>query len=145
MRSPHSALDNLCPFEMLYAYLPKIPLAVRDAVAVDAVNCISPLQHYHDLLKRKKNQFHSIALTLEKRMHAHVMNRIENQKRKWKQPDIKEGDLVMEIPPTSGPLQTNIKGPFLVVAVNLPKNIVVLQTGGTATNLINFSNDTPRI
>jgi hypothetical protein len=80
---------------------------------------------------KQKRQEH-VALVLGKRMHTHVMSRNRLIAKKRANPSLKIGDLVMELPPASGPLCTNLKGPFLVVDLNVNENIAVLQTGGTA-------------
>ncbi len=52
--------------------------------------------------------------------------------------DIKEGDLVLEITPVSGPLKTNLKGPFLVVRLNHSQNIALLKTGHTQQRVARY-------
>ncbi len=125
---------KLSPFEMLYACLPKLPVEVRDVLLVNTVNVAIPLRQCHIIFDVKRIQHQQIAMTLERRMHAHVMGRLKHLNRKRPQPDLQMGDLVMELPPISGPLQTNFRGPLLVVEVNVQKNIFVLQIGGTANN-----------
>lgn len=132
MRSPHSALNGLAPFEMLYAYLPKLPLAVGDVLVNNVLVDITPQQYYQHATDVKEKRQKQISLVLEQRMHKHIMARQKHLSRKHKQPQLKVGDLVMELPPSSGPLSTNIKGPFLVMDLNVNQNIAILQTGGTA-------------
>ncbi len=73
MRSPHSGLDNLYPFEMLYEYLPELSLAVRDVLLVNMVNVTTPRQHTHRILVVKHRQHQKIAMTVER--HAYILVR----------------------------------------------------------------------
>jgi hypothetical protein len=132
MRSPHSALKGLAPFEMLYAYLPKLPLAVGDVLACNAVIDMTPQQYFQHAVDVREQRQKQISLILEQKMHKNIMARQKQLLKKRKTSQIKIGDLVMELPPSPGPLCTNLKGPFLVVDLNVNQNIAVLQTGGTA-------------
>eukprot|EP00884_Botryococcus_braunii_P008103 jgi/Botrbrau1/17294/Bobra.0015s0051.1 len=111
MCSPHKALNDISPCEMLFGFRPKLPLAVSD-VLCNSFNVVPPLNHYehvHMLQDELKLYQDDAALALDQAMYRNVMSKL---KKKKVNKDIKVGDLVPEITLTASPLRTNLKGPF---------------------------------
>jgi hypothetical protein len=132
MCSPHNALNGLCPCEMLFGFRPKLPLAVSD-VLCNAFE-IAPRLNNHEYFQKLQDKLHELrddaVLALDQAMHRNVMFRLKKGKQRPNR-DIEVGDLVLEIVPTSSPLRTNLKGPFLVVKLNHSHNLALLRTGAT--------------
>jgi hypothetical protein len=65
-------------------------------------------------------------------MRQRILNDLRRRtRRKRSNQDLKVGDLVMEITPSHAPLQTGVRGPFLIVELNAAKTHAILETGRT--------------
>jgi hypothetical protein len=126
MRSPHDSLDFLCPFQMLMGFSPKLPLPVSEVIVgmVDA-----PAQYVLGLQDRLRCQQDQIKLVLDRKANRNILARLRGRKRHNK--DLNVGDLVLEVAPGRGPLQTNTRGPFLIVGLDDGKTHATLSTGQT--------------
>jgi hypothetical protein len=132
MCRPHSSLNGLAPCEMLFGFRPKLPLAVSD-VLINSFCAAIPFtdgEYFHQLQHKLNLLREDAVLALDQNMHNNIMAKMKKGDKKPNR-DIKEGDLVLEITPVSGPLKTNLKGPFLVVRLNHSQNIALLKTGHT--------------
>jgi hypothetical protein len=126
----HTSLRNFSPAEMLYGFAPKLPLAVRD-VLINVAEALSPEHHMCKLQDRLREQYDQVARALDYAMHKNIVGRSLTTRGKRKCTDLQVGDLVLELTPISGPLQTGLKGPFEIVSLNDSKTIAVLCTGRT--------------
>jgi hypothetical protein len=104
MRSPHRSLDFLCPFEMLLGFQPKIPIAVRDVV-IGHVEAASPTQHVTGLQDHLRSQYDHIKTVLDRQITRNILSSMDPPTRRNQ--DLNVGDLVLEVAPGCGPLQTN--------------------------------------
>eukprot|EP00884_Botryococcus_braunii_P019638 jgi/Botrbrau1/6358/Bobra.0098s0017.1 len=116
--------------EMLYGYMPKLPLAVRD-VLVNVAEALSPEHHVCKLQDKLRKQYDLVARALDNAMHKNIIGQAHKLRRKTKCTDLEVGDLVLEVANIAGPLQTGLKGPFKIVSLNDTKTIAVLETGHT--------------
>jgi hypothetical protein len=130
MSRRHTSINNFSPAEMLYGFIPKLPIAVRD-VLVNMAEILSPEHHVCKLQDRLREQYDQVARALDYAMHKNIVGHLHKTHRKSKRTDLKEGDLVLEVTPIRGPLQTGLKGPFQIVSLNDSKTIAVLRTGQT--------------
>ena len=128
MRSPHRSLDFLCPSDMLLGFLPKIPIAVRDVV-IAHVEAASPAEYVIGLQDHLRNQYNHIKTVLDRQITNNILSSMDPPKRK--NPDLNVGDLVLEVAPGRGPLQTNTRGPFLIVDLDDSRTHATLSTGTT--------------
>ena len=133
MRREHTGLDKVCPFQMLYGFLPKLPVAVRDAMLVAShTDVFAPAQYVLDLQDRVERQNAQQALYLDRRMRQRALDDLyRKRKRRATNEDLKVGDKVMEVTAAAQPLCSPYKGPFLIVALDPSKTHAILQTGET--------------
>lgn len=127
MRSPHEALNLICPFEMLLGFLPKLPIAVRD-VLVGVVEALSPAQYVVGLQDKLRCRHDQIQLVLQRKINRNILAKLRPKANKSA---VTVGDLVLEIGPSRGPLRTNCRGPYLVIALDESGTHATLSTGGT--------------
>ena len=130
MSRKHTSICNLSPAEMLYGYVPKLPLAVRD-VLVNVAEALSPEHHVCKLQDKLQEQYDRVARALDNAMHKNIVGQAHKLRGKRKCTDLEVGDLVLEVTNIAGPLQTGLKGPFKIVSINDTKTIAVLETGQT--------------
>ena len=128
MRSLHRSLDFLCPFEMLLGFQPKIPIAVCDVV-IGHVDAASPAEYVIGLQDHLRSQYDHIKTVLDQQITQRILNSMEPPRQKNQ--DLNVGDLVLEVAPGRGPLQTNTRGPFLIVDLDDTKTYATLSTGQT--------------
>lgn len=133
MSRQHSALNGLFPSQMLCGFVRWI---VVQEVTLNVLQCqhqSGPEPHCHQLQDGLQQQYQHAEIAIRQQQHQTIIQRIRESQRKRRPPDLQTGDLVLELTPATGPLQTGVKGPFLIIQLNPQKilTIAVLQTGST--------------
>jgi hypothetical protein len=131
MNSRHSS-TGFSPNQMLFGQALKLPVAVRDAVAM-SVN-LQNAEHMLNVVDRKQFMNDKAWLAIRMRQFRHNNTRF----RKTSNKDICVGDSVFELVQPKSPLHTSVKGPFRVVSVSFDKTHATLVTGETAARRKQF-------
>ncbi len=76
MRRSHTALKKLSPFEMLYGFLQRLPLAVRDML-VSTAEVLIPEQHHIRLQDVINAHYDQAAMAIQHQMYCRVIQRLQ--------------------------------------------------------------------
>jgi hypothetical protein len=131
MSKPHSALNGLTPYDMLYGFCPRYPMSNMHSMLFSGSATLSTEEYAHYVRDRKLHLQNLAEISIRDKFHKAAERRLRAHTSKRTQPDLKPGDLVIELPNQKGTLQTNTKGPFKVVQINRLGTHALLETGAT--------------
>lgn len=139
MSLPHSALDNHCPYEMLFGQIPRLPTANRQILLSSCltVSFLSCQEHVQQIQDRKLQLQHQAELCIRKLFHRNAAARRLLQESRRTPGVLTEGGYALEITPVHHPLHTGVRGPFRIK--RLYGHLALLETGavlGRATQLV---------
>jgi len=108
-------------------------LLLSGTLSFSATFGLTPVEYVSDLRCRKEYQDDKAIQTMRQRFLRQCISRATSQLRKKRSTcDLKPGDLVLEVVPSSTPLQMKTKGPFLIVRIDARRTHAQLSTGRTA-------------